>query len=498
MTTQEQMDRYDEKYKDMAFLEIEKNILAMSDQDPDKEPFYEIFIDTLTLNGMNGLLRYQSPSDLENLRAPLERYVNCHEDVWAAEAILAFMDGKHKKCIDCITKALIPSDDITEPFNEVEFGNIVLGVFKNAFPGFYAAIRKACDSFPTDDVVKLLCEKMDMFYATEDPDQMAEALYPILQQYPDSLIGNMLLGYTHYIANRWGSAIACFEKIENRNMNTLFWDDEIHFFKGWSYGKLKEHQNAIREYKLTLEIFPKSPNALNNMGYEYYLLKQYAKAEQIFKQCLEEDRDARWAANNYVRVLLSTGRYADAKAFIAEGKYKISSGLKKRVEGAKNVNLNKHDAPLQEEQDEAESGFYIKKIKQNAGAQFSSEKILEDELTSRIDSGKPVFGKHLKIYRRHGEFGRQYIIPIGRLDLLAEDDTGNLYIIELKKDSGYDDPYEQTAAYLDWFEKNHKEKGKEIFGIICLNNPKNDLIEKVRQDSRMRLFNYTISYDEIT
>ena len=104
----------------------------------------------------------------------------------------------------------------------------------------------------------------------------------------------------------------------------------------------------------------------------------------------------------------------------------------------------------------------------------------------------------MKIYRRHGEFGRQYIIPIGRLDLLAEDDTGNLYIIELKKDSGYDDPYEQTAAYLDWFEKNHKEKGKEIFGIICLNNPKNDLIEKVRQDSRMRLFNYTISYDEIT
>ena len=56
MTTQEQMDRYDEKYKDMAFTEIEKNILAMSDQDPDKEPFYEIFIDTLTLNGMNGLL----------------------------------------------------------------------------------------------------------------------------------------------------------------------------------------------------------------------------------------------------------------------------------------------------------------------------------------------------------------------------------------------------------------------------------------------------------
>ena len=81
----------------------------------------------------------------------------------------------------------------------------------------------------------------------------------------------------------------------------------------------------------------------------------------------------------------------------------------------------------------------------------------------RIDAGVPVFGKRLKIYRRHGEYGRQYIIPVGRLDLLAEDEKGDLYIIELKKDSGYDDPYDQTAAYLDWFEKNHRKKGQKIY-----------------------------------
>lgn len=65
--------------------------------------------------------------------------------------------------------------------------------------------------------------------------------------------------------------------------------------------------------------------------------------------------------------------------------------------------------------------------------------------------GGNVPGTRKKIYRRHGEYGRQYIIPIGRLDLLAEDEKGDLYIIELKKDSGYDDPYDKTAAYLDWF-----------------------------------------------
>lgn len=39
MATQEQLDRYDSKYKDWSFQDIENSILAMSDQDPDKEPF---------------------------------------------------------------------------------------------------------------------------------------------------------------------------------------------------------------------------------------------------------------------------------------------------------------------------------------------------------------------------------------------------------------------------------------------------------------------------
>lgn len=129
--------------------------------------------------------------------------------------------------------------------------------------------------------------------------------------------------------------------------------------------------------------------------------------------------------------------------------------------------------------------------------QFSNEKLLEDELTARIESGQPVFGMNIRVYKRKGEYGRQYIIPIGRLDLLCEDSQGNLYIVELKKDSGYDDAYKQIAAYLDWFEKNEKYKGKKIYGIICLNSPSKELIEKVHSDNRMKLFEYQISYNEI-
>ena len=64
---------------------------------------------------------------------------------------------------------------------------------------------------------------------------------------------------------------------------------------------------------------------------------------------------------------------------------------------------------------------------------------------------------NLKVYKRKGEYGRQYIIPVGRLDLLCEDTVGNLYVVELKKDCGYDDAYEQTAQYLEWFEKSESQ-----------------------------------------
>lgn len=80
---------------------------------------------------------------------------------------------------------------------------------------------------------------------------------------------------------------------------------------------------------------------------------------------------------------------------------------------------------------------------------------------------------------------------------MCEDTAGNLYIVELKKDSGYDDAYEQTARYLDWFEKSEKFKGKKVYGIICLNNPTKELISKVHNDKRMRLFEYQISYTEL-
>lgn len=80
----------------------------------------------------------------------------------------------------------------------------------------------------------------------------------------------------------------------------------------------------------------------------------------------------------------------------------------------------------------------------NLETQFSSERLLEEELESKINAGIPVFGKSLKMYSDKMKYGRQYVIEgVGRVDLLTKDELGNLYVIELKKDSGYEtSPFE--------------------------------------------------------
>lgn len=195
----------------------------------------------------------------------------------------------------------------------------------------------------------------------------------------------------------------------------------------------------------------------------------------------------------------------DAKGFVKEGKYKASKEIKRRVDKLDNTNARLKKEVSNEIDNETTEALEDETSQENAvdlgikRQQFSNEKLLEDELTARIESGMEVFGLKLKMYKRKGVYGRRFIIPnnVGRLDLLCEDDKGNLYIIELKKDSGYDDAYKQTAEYLDWFEKSDISKGKKVYGIICLNSPSKDLIDKVHKDKRMKLFEYQILYREI-
>lgn len=530
MYTEKQRDRFISLFvKDQPplggslFLDIERRIAQLPSSDPDLPAFREILADDIVNASSMGGMRYRNddrePILTEIDAGILERLVDRgFEEADFFSAFLAFFKHQHKRCLDRLSAFIRQTCTESEPMDEVWFNSICVVPFKNAFPMFYLKIKALLETLPCESNVLDLCEALDAYYRTEDYDEQADTMASVLQKHPDSFITTTFLGFSQYFAKRWGPAIACFERLEETGASCMY-DADVYFSKAWAYSKLREHENAIAAYAKSLEIDPETPFARNNMGYEYYLLRQYAKALETFQACIDSKVDLRFAANNYLRTLLAMKRYADAKTFALNPPAKLLPVLVRKVEAAENRNLDvprdtvdqtaesipaeedaEFEAEFEQGQEQESQKFPVSadaRRQQLKNGQFSTEKLLEDELTRRLEAGTLTFGQPLKIYRRHGEYGRQYIIPIGRLDLLAEDEDGNLYIIELKKDSGYDDAYAQIVQYIEWFEEYKKPKGKTIQGILCVNNPPKRLIDAVRKDNRVRLFHYQISYEEI-
>lgn len=411
-------------------------------------------------------------------------------------ALRAFYQKKYKTCEKELAKII--KDLFADPefmLDSRELGLSFIGPFKNAYPGFWDFICKQFEGKNLETGVPELCKAMKLVYESDDNDAIISALEQIYAKNNSMQVVKELLGYAYYEGKMWGNAAAMFEQVEE---TCIFFQDDMFFFMGVAYGQLKDLPNEIEAYKKSVEIYPTGPYSRNNLGYAYYKAKQYNKALECFKQCIDDGIDLKYAANNYVRTLLAMKRYKDAKQFVKNPPAKIIKSLLDKVKNAESTNKRiTSDQPLPDVVDGEEFSIETKNIELGVKKQqFSSEKLLEDELTMRIERGLEVFGRKLKIYRRKGVYGRQYILPTGkRLDLLCEDNNGTLYIIELKKDSGYDDAYAQTAEYLDWFEKNWKEH-KKIEGIICLSNPSKELLDKVHEDKRMRVFEYQISYTE--
>jgi len=415
------------------------------------------------------------------------------------KAVAEFFKGNKSKTLLYLSKAneLGFFCDGNAPFSDIEFANCFLGPFKSAFPGFWDEIYKLLSSINVEKGVLELCKAAPIFYTSSDRTEIQNALETAHAVNPDSVVVKEFLAITMYEAELWGNAVALFEQLGDEPI--ILYRDHLYFLMGWCYGKLNETRSEIEAYEKSAEIYPEGYATMNNLGYAYYKAKQYNKALGCFRKCLDNDWETKLAANNYVRTLLAMGRFKDAKDFVKNPPARINKPLLDRVHASANTNKRiRADRDVVAVTDSsapavAQKGIDIGVKKQ----QFTSEKILEDELTLRIEAGVPVFGVPLKIYRRKGVYGRQYILSNGkRPDLLAEDADGNLYVIELKKDSGYDDAYVQIVDYLKWFDQNWGDQVNAIYGIICLNNPTQELLDKVHGNNRVRIFEYQISYTE--
>lgn len=378
-------------------------------------------------------------------------------------------------------------------FTAEDFTYILVVPLKEGFPGMWSAIGRMLDRDDVEAGIPEMCAALDHLYYDSKNESIIESLTQVLQCNPKILLAKELLGYTYYNMQMLGNALSYFEQFEDgKPTSRIFLEGTVYFWMAWCYGKKKDCLKEEEYYRKSLEALPVGENTLNNLGYSLYKQRKFKEAQSVFEDCLRQNRDVRYAANNLVRTLLAQGKNGEAQRVIQEHERFVSKDLKKRAE--KPVGKVKIAVPEPAVTDvEAETIVDIGVKKQ----QFSSEKLLEDELVQRMEIGIPVFGMPLRIYQKRGVYGRQFVLRNGRLDILGIDTAGDLYVIELKKDSGYDDAYAQTREYIDWIEEDVAVKGQRVFGIICLNDPTKDLIEKVKADDQMRLFEYSISYSEI-
>lgn len=487
----------------------EMTVQAVSDQlktmrgHPEIDGLRQIFCNLLLYIITTGYYRY---SDIDKLKkfsvVPLflENVALIPKEKYYFHAVSAFFCNDQKRCVELLKTYAVDCKTVVDGLmGEGDVVDLLIEPFKNAFPGFWTQMSELISSRCRRDGSHELCRLMADYYACKTNEEAVDVLTAYIQKYPDITAAREYLACTYYDLKMWNNAIAYFESVQEPVLFALT-KDQVHFMLAWAYGKIRDYKKEEEHYRAALELFPSGEDTLNNLGYSLYRQKRFLEAKEIFERCLEEKRDLPYAANNYVRTLIALGLNKQAKQFVKESGFKVVKNIKERVQKLPGRDIKPKQAEIiSEESDEEMNSAAEEKIIDIGGKreQFSNERLLEDELTLRIESGLPVFGLNLKIYKRPGEYGRQYIIPIGRLDLLCEDEQNNLYIIELKKDSGYDDVYRQITDYMNWFEQSKKFGKKHIYGVICLNNPTQKLIDQVHKEPRLKLFEYRISYQEI-
>lgn len=65
----------------------------------------------------------------------------------------------------------------------------------------------------------------------------------------------------------------------------------------------------------------------------------------------------------------------------------------------------------------------------------------------------------------NGRSGVEYPTGVGPIDILAEDDTGGLVVVELKVERGPDKTLGQLARYMGWV-RRHLANGRKVSGVI--------------------------------
>jgi len=127
-------------------------------------------------------------------------------------------------------------------------------------------------------------------------------------------------------------------------------------------------------------------------------------------------------------------------------------------------------------------------IDEETTSTFAYEANLRDYLARNLHLIEP----ELTLYKETNRDGVEYPIEGGRIDILAQEQTGRLVVIELKLSRGRNSTIGQLSYYMGWVNK-YMPKSEKSRGIIIANEVSADLILACAEMANICLYEYTLA-----
>ena len=123
-------------------------------------------------------------------------------------------------------------------------------------------------------------------------------------------------------------------------------------------------------------------------------------------------------------------------------------------------------------------------------ASIHFEDLLEENVVQNLDK----LGGGLRLYEKDGVSGRQFQVGSGNVDVLAENNSGGLVVIEIKARRAKKDILSDVLSYIACIRKEFPEK-KSVHGIIVAEDFDTGLTTAAMETPNIKLISYNILFE---
>lgn len=414
------MDKIKEYEQDFYTFTIEEITEKLTNfQDGEKRKEYALFVCSTALELMTpNIISYNDEiikSEMAELFIFAEKFLSGEDfwtdDNWKYTVLSNIFQENYDEAEKYLKEVVFPGYEECYKENlitEKEWAQLWFDTFKSAYDGFWLLLGEYFSSINNDDGAILSTFANNLYNTIKSQENLLELVLSFKQKYPNYIFVDEILAGVYEEEGLWHNAIRYYEYVMEKSV--FLYDDYTFFSLAWCYAKIKDYEMEEYYYRKCADINSQYLYVQNNIAYSLMRQKRYAEAEMILTEVVKNELDLPESVNNLAETYIRQGKYEEADKLINSGEYKIFKCIRKMFEKYSQSSEDKDILAVNKDDDSNELLLSKSPKRKNLSKsnidmeQFATEKILEDQITYRLETGKNVFGMALKIYNHQGDF----------------------------------------------------------------------------------------------